>query len=154
MDEIDQKLLALGILLPPPTKPVANYVPWVISGNQIYVAGQIPLAGGKSKFDGIAPSALSIDDKSHEARRCAINIITQLRDACDGDLNRIRRIVKLTGYVACDPDFKEHPKIINAASDLMVAVFGEKGRHARVSVGVASLPLGLSVEIDAIAEIE
>jgi enamine deaminase RidA (YjgF/YER057c/UK114 family) len=154
MNEIDQRLAALGITLPPPLKPVANYVPWVVSGKTIYVAGQIPLLNGKSRFDGLPPEQLSIDEKTHEARQCAINVITQLRDACDGKLERIRRIVKLTGYVACTADFKDHAKIINGASDLMVEVFGEKGKHARVSVGVSSLPLGLSVEIDALAELE
>jgi enamine deaminase RidA (YjgF/YER057c/UK114 family) len=154
MDDFVKRLADLDITLPPPSTPVANYVPWMISGKTIYVSGQIPLVNGKSKFDGVLPENLSIEEKTQEARQCAINIITHLRDACNGNLSRIKRIIKLTGFVASTPDFKDHPKIINGASDLMVAIFGEKGRHARVAVGVASLPLGVSVEIDAIAELE
>jgi enamine deaminase RidA (YjgF/YER057c/UK114 family) len=148
MTHIDEKLKVLGIALPAPVKPVANYVPWVISGKQVFVSGQLPMLDGKL----IAGSDLSTQVQA--ARQCAINIIAHLRDACDGDWTRIKRIVKLTGFVACAPNFTDHPKVINGASDLMVEIFGDVGRHARAAVGVASLPLGASVEIEAIAELE
>lgn len=148
MTKIDDRLKALGITLPAPVKPVANYVPWVISGKLVFVSGQLPMLDGK------LIAGTEIADRALAARQCAINIIAHLRDACDGDLSRIKRIVKLTGFVACTADFTDHPKIINGASDLMVEIFGDVGRHARAAVGVASLPLGASVEIEAIAELE
>ncbi len=148
MTHIDDKLKVLGIILPAPVKPVANYVPWVISGKLVFVSGQLPMLDGK------LVAGLGLDTQAQAARQCAINIIAHLRDACDGDLTRVKRIVKLTGFVACPPDFKDHPKVINGASDLMVEIFGDVGRHARAAVGVASLPLGALVEIEAIAELE
>ncbi len=148
MTQIDDTLKALGITLPAPVKPVANYVPWVISNKQIFVSGQLPMLDGK------LVSGSELEEKAKAARQCAINIIAHLRDACDGDLSRIKRIVKLTGFVASAPEFTDHPKVVNGASDLMVAVFGDKGRHARAAVGVSSLPLGAAVEVEAIAELE
>ncbi len=148
MNHIDDKLKVLGITLPAPVKPVANYVPWVISGGQVFVSGQLPMVDGKLM------AGLDLDSRTKAARQCAINIIAHLRDSCEGDLSRIKRIVKLTGFVASAADFTDHPKVVNGASDLMVEVFGEGGRHARAAVGVSSLPLGASVEIEAIAEME
>ena len=154
MGQIDKKLRELGIVLPTPSKPVANYVPWVKTGNLVFVSGQGAVRDGKIEYAGKVGDSLSMEDAVTSARLTAINIIAQLRDACGGDLDRVKRIVKLLGFVNCTQDFGEQPKVINGASDLMVEVFGEKGRHARSAVGAPALPFGLSVEVEAIAEIE
>ena len=154
MNSIDEKLKALGIVLPTPMKPVANYVPWVKSGNMVFVSGQGAMVDGKIQFPGKLGGNVSLADGVTSAKLTAINILAQLREAADGDLSRVKRIVKLVGFVSCTPEFLDHPKVINGASDLMVAVFGDKGRHARSAVGVPSLPLDFSVEIEAIAELE
>lgn len=154
MGLIDKRLAELGIVLPTPAKPIANYVPWVRTGNLIYISGQGAVKDGKIEYTGKVGDTLSIEDAIASARLTAINIIAHLRDACGGDLDRVKRIVKLLGLVNCTPTFGEHPKVINGASDLMVEVFGDKGRHARSAVGAPSLPFGLSVEVEAIAEIE
>ena len=154
MSLIDKRLAELGIVLPTPAKPIANYVPWVKTGNLVYISGQGAVRDGKLEYTGRVGDTLSIDDAVASARLTAINIIAHLRDACGGDLDRVKRIVKLLGLVNCTPAFGEHPKVINGASDLMVEVFGDKGRHARSAVGAPSLPFGLSVEVEAIAEIE
>jgi enamine deaminase RidA (YjgF/YER057c/UK114 family) len=154
MGQIDKKLRELGIALPTPSKPVANYVPWVKTGNLVFVSGQGAVRDGKIEYAGKVGNSLSVEDAVASARLTAINIIAQLRDACGGDLDRVKRIVKLLGFVNCTPDFGDQPKVINGASDLMVEVFGEKGRHARSAVGAPALPFGLSVEVEAIAEIE
>ncbi len=151
MNIIDEKLKILGIELPTPLAPVANYVPWVIVGKLIYMSGQIPLKDGKLTQEG---GELTLDDRVLAARQCAINLIAQMRVAAGGDFTQIKRIVKLVGFVAGPADFKDHPKVVNGASDLMVEVFGDKGRHARSSVGVSSLPLGCAVEVEAIVELE
>lgn len=154
MGQIDMKLRELGIVLPTPSKPVANYVPWVRTGNLVFISGQGAVRDGKIEYAGKVGDSLSLEDAITSARLTAINILAQLRDACGGDLDRVKRIVKLLGFVNCTPDFGEHPKVINGASDLMVEVFGDKGRHARSAVGAPALPFGLSVEVEAIAEIE
>ena len=154
MGQIDMKLRELGIVLPTPSKPVANYVPWVRTGNLVFISGQGAVRDGKIEYAGKVGDSLSLEDAINSARLTAINILAQLRDACGGDLDRVKRIVKLLGFVNCTPDFGEHPKVINGASDLMVEVFGDKGRHARSAVGAPALPFGLSVEVEAIAEIE
>ena len=154
MGQIDKKLRELGIVLPTPSKPVANYVPWVKTGNLVFISGQGAVRDGKIEFAGKVGDGLSMEDAIASARLTAINIIAQLRDACGGDLDRVKRIVKLLGFVNCTPTFGEQPKVINGASDLMVEVFGDKGRHARSAVGAPALPFGLSVEVEAIAEIE
>ena len=154
MSLIDKRLAELGIVLPTPAKPIANYVPWVRTGNLVYISGQGAMKDGKLEYTGRVGDTLSIDDAVASARLTAINIIAHLRDACGGDLDRVKRVVKLLGLVNCTPAFGEHPKVINGASDLMVEVFGDKGRHARSAVGAPSLPFGLSVEVEAIAEIE
>jgi enamine deaminase RidA (YjgF/YER057c/UK114 family) len=150
----NQRLAALGITLPTPAKPVANYVGWVKTGNLIFTAGQLAYENGKVINPGILGAGLDKDHGKAAARQAAINIIAQLRDACGGDLSRVKRIVKLTGFVACTSDFIDHPFVANGASDLMVEVFGDAGRHARSAVGMASLPLNASVEIEAVVEIE
>ena len=154
MNSIDEKLKALGIVLPTPMKPVANYVPWVKSGNMVYISGQGAVVEGKVQYPGKLGGSVSHEEGEQSARLTCINVLAQLREAADGDLSKVKRIVKLVGFVACTPEFTDQPKVINGASDLMVEVFGEKGRHARSAVGVPSLPMNLSVEIEAIVELE
>lgn len=154
MGLIDKRLAELGIALPTPAKPIANYVPWVRTGNLVFISGQGAVRDGKIEYTGKVGDTLSVEDAIASARLTAINVIAQLRDACGGDLDRVKRIVKLLGFVNCAPTFGDQPKIINGASDLMVEVFGDKGRHARSAVGAPALPFNLSVEVEAIAEIE
>ncbi len=154
MGLIDKRLAELGIVLPTPAKPIANYVPWVRTGNLVYISGQGAIKDGKLEYTGRVGDTLSIDDAIASARLTAINILAHVRDACGGDLDRVKRVVKLLGLVNCTPAFGDHPIVINGASDLMVEVFGDKGRHARSAVGAPSLPFGLSVEVEAIVEIE
>jgi enamine deaminase RidA (YjgF/YER057c/UK114 family) len=154
MGLINRRLAELGIVLPKPAQPVATYVPWVRTGNLVYISGQGAVRDGKIEYTGRVGETLSVEDAVASARLTAINVLAHLRDACGGDLDRVKRIVKLLGFVNCTPTFGEQPKVINGASDLMVEVFGEKGRHARSAVGAPSLPFNLSVEVEAIAEIE
>ena len=154
MGKIDKHLAELGIILPSPAKPVANYVAWSRAGNLVFISGQGPIADGKIILQGMLGDSISIDDGIKAARLCALNVVAQLRDACGGDLDRVKRIVKLVGFVNAAASFTDHPKVINGASDFMVEVFGEKGRHARSAVGSSSLPFAISVEVEAIAEIE
>jgi enamine deaminase RidA (YjgF/YER057c/UK114 family) len=154
MGLIDKRLAELGIVLPKPAQPVATYVPWVKTGNLVYISGQGAMKDGKLQYTGRVGDTVSLEDAIASARLTGINIITHLRDACGGDLDRVKRVVKLLGLVNCTPTFGDHPKVINGASDLMVEVFGDKGRHARSAVGAPSLPFGLSVEVEAIVEIE
>jgi enamine deaminase RidA (YjgF/YER057c/UK114 family) len=149
---IEKKLNELGISLPIPPKPAGSYIPVVITGNLAFVSGQIPIQDGKVVFTGKVPSEKSIEDAQKAARLCAINILAQLK-ANLGSLDRIARIVRLSGFVNSVPDFAEQPKVINAASDLFFEIFGEKGKHSRIAVGVPSLPLNSTVEIDAVVEI-
>jgi enamine deaminase RidA (YjgF/YER057c/UK114 family) len=140
MGNIDKRLADLGIILPVPAKPVANYVPWVRTG--------------KLEYQGRLGDSVSLEDGVKSARFCAVNVLAQLREACSGNLDRVKRIVKLVGFVNATASFTEHPKVVNGASDLMVEIFGDKGRHARSAVGSPSLPFNLSVEVEAVAEIE
>ena len=151
--EIDARLEELGIELPQAAAAVANYVPYVVTGNLVFVSGQVTIENGEFKYQGKVGSDLSVEQGQEAARLCALNIIAQLKQACGGDLDRVRRIVKLGGFVNSTPDFKDQPKVINGASDLMVEVFGDKGRHARAAVSAGALPAGVAVEVDAIAEI-
>lgn len=148
---IEDKLKALNITLPNPPKPAGSYIPVVASGNLIFVSGQIPMQDGKVIFTGKVPTEKSIEDAQKAARLCAINILAQLKTNL-GSLDKITRIVRLSGFVNSTPDFTEQPKIINAASDLFFEIFGENGKHSRIAVGVASLPLNSTVEIDAVVE--
>ena len=150
---IDEKLKSLGIELPTPVKPVANYLPWVKSGNLVFLSGQLPFLNGKINLKGQVGAEVSPEAAAAEARQCAINLITQMRDACDGDLSKVKRIVKITGFVASPAHFADHALVMNGASNFLVEVFGEAGRHARSSVGVASLPMNVPVEIEAIIEV-
>jgi enamine deaminase RidA (YjgF/YER057c/UK114 family) len=152
MTSVESRMASQGIVIPTPAAPVANYVGWVISGNLIFTAGQLAMVDGKVLNPGLAGGDVNLDAARAAARQCAINVIAQLKAACNGDLERIRRIVKLTGFVASVSGFTDQPKVINAASDLMVEAFGERGIHARSAVGVIALPLNASVEIEAVAE--
>jgi enamine deaminase RidA (YjgF/YER057c/UK114 family) len=154
MGQIDKRLAELGIVLPTPAKPVANYVGWVRTGNLVYTAGQVSLKDGKIEYQGKVGKDFSTEEAHKAARLCAVNVIAQLKEACSGDLDRIKRIVKLVGFVNAVPEFTDHPKVVNGASDLMVQVFGDKGKHARSAVGSGSLPINVAVEVEAIAEIE
>lgn len=151
---IETRLNELGITLPAPAAPAANYVPYVISGGLLFVSGQIPMLGGEVRFEGRLGDDMAVDDGYQAARLCGLNIIAQARHALGGDLGRVRRIIKLGGFVCATPDFNDHPKVINGASDLMVEIFGEPiGQHARFAVGAPSLPLAVAVEVDAVIEI-
>ena len=149
---IEEKLASLGITLPVPPAPAGSYVPVVKSGNLAFVSGQIPAEGGQVRFKGKLGKDLSVEAGQQAARLCTVNALAQLKAAL-GSLDRIRRIVKVTGFVSCDPSFVEQPKVVNAASDLLVLVFGENGKHARAAVGVSSLPLDSAVEVEFIVEI-
>lgn len=150
---IDARLAELGITLPVPAVAVANYVPFVITGNLVFVSGQLPMEGGKPVVFGHLGAEVSVEDGVHAARLCGLNLLAQAKAACGGDLDRIRRVVRLTAFVASTPDFTDQPKVVNGASDLMVEVLGDAGRHARVAVGAPSLPLNVAVEIEAVFEI-
>lgn len=152
MSTIDSRLSELGLELPEPVAPVANYVPFVQSGNQVFISGQISM-GPNGLVTGRLGDSMRIEDGQAAARLCAINLIAQLRVACGGDLSRFVRVVKLGGFVCATPDFTDIPKVINGGSDLMVAVFGDAGRHARSAVACPSLPLGAAVEIDGVFEV-
>lgn len=148
---IEERLKQLNITLPTPPKPAGSYIPVVTSGNLAFVSGQIPMQDGKVLFAGKVPTEKSIEDAQNAARLCTVNILAQLK-ANLGNLDRITKIVRVSGFVNCTPEFSEHPKVINAASDMFFEIFGEKAKHSRIAVGVANLPLNSTVEIDMIAE--
>lgn len=151
--EVEARLKNAGIELPPAPAPAANYVPFVVTGNQVFVSGQVPFVGSERHYIGKVGDVYDLEDAQKAARVVALNIVAQVKAACDGDLDRVVRCVKLGGFVNCTPDFLQHPQVINGASDLMVEVFGDKGRHARFAVGAPSLPFNVAVEIDAVFEI-
>lgn len=152
MSVIETKLAQMGIILPDAPAPAANYVPYVITGNTVYVSGQI-----SQNADGFITGKLgdnvNVEDGAKAAKQCAISLLAQLKAACDGDIDRLVRVVKLVGFVNSTSDFTDQPKVINGASDFMVAALGDKGRHARSAVSAGSLPFGVAVEIEAIFEI-
>lgn len=152
-DEISKRLETLGITLPVAAAPAANYVPYVISGNTLYLSGQLPVEGGKVAVTGIVGKDVTLDEAKRAAELCATNILAQASAALGGDLTRVKRLIKINGFVASAPDFTSQHLVINGASDLLVNVLGEAGKHARAAVGMACLPLNASVEIDAILEI-
>ncbi len=154
MGKIDDRLKELGIEIAAPAAPVANYVGYVRTGNLVFVSGQVTLDNGEFKYIGKVGETFSVEEGAEAARLCGINIIAQVKDACGGDLDRVKRIVKLGGFVNAPTDFKQHPQVINGCSDLMVKVFGDAGKHARFALGAGSLPLDVAVEIDAVVEIE
>jgi enamine deaminase RidA (YjgF/YER057c/UK114 family) len=152
MHPIDQKLAELGLTLPDAPPPAANYVPWVIAGGLIHISGQISQHGG-SLIKGRLGADFDVAEGAQAARCCAISILAQAKAAVGGDWSKVKRLVRLGGFVCSTEDFIDQPKVINGASDLMVEVLGEAGRHARAAVSVPSLPLGVAVEIDAVFEL-
>ncbi len=150
--EIDARLAELGLGLPDAPAPAANYVPYVITGKTLYVSGQIA-SGREGPIVGKLGADMSTDDGAEAAKTCARALLAQARAACGGDLGRLVRVVKLVGFVNSTGDFTEQPKVVNGASDLFVALLGDKGRHARSAVSAASLPFGVAVEIEGIFEI-
>ncbi len=151
-DDIETRLKELGIELPETAASVANYVPVARTGDLLFVSGQLPMEDGKVVWTGTVGDLLSIEEGAEAARLCAINMLAQLRAALDGDLNRVKRVVRLGGFVASAGDFTAQPQVINGASDLMVDLFGDAGRHARAAVGVSVLPLGAAVEVEGLFE--
>ncbi|MDH5722893.1 MAG: RidA family protein [Alphaproteobacteria bacterium] len=151
--DIAKKLEELGFSLPQAAAPAANYVPYVISGNMVYVSGQIPFLNGEKMHLGCVGEDLTIEQGVEAAQACALNILAQVNEAVGGDFSKVKRCVKLGGFVNCIPDFINQPVVINGASDLIAEALGEAGKHARFAVGAPSLPLGVAVEIDAIFEI-
>jgi enamine deaminase RidA (YjgF/YER057c/UK114 family) len=150
---IDSRLKDLGIQLPTPPAPVASYVPFVTSGKLVFTSGQVTVAPDGLKYVGVVGKDLSLEDGKAAARLCAINVIAQLKTACGGDLDRVKRVVKLTVFVNAVPGFAQQPEVANGASDLLVEVFGEAGKHARSAVGAGSLPRNVATEVEAIVEI-
>lgn len=150
---IDAKLQSLGIELPVPPAPVASYVPYVVSGNLVFVSGQVTIGPKGLECVGVVGRDLTLEQGKAGARLCAVNVLAQLKAACGGDLDRVRRCVKVTGFVNAVPEFGQHPEVVNGASDLFVEVFGEAGRHARAAVGAGSLPRNVGVEVEAVFEI-
>jgi len=153
MPTIEQRLCELGITLPVPPAPVASYVPYTISGKLVVISGQIPLANGKPHYIGKLGADISLEDGQAAARLCALNLVAQLKAACGGDLDRVTRCLRLGVFVNAAPDFTQQPEVANGASDFIVQVFGDSGRHARAAVGAGSLPRGVSVEVEGLFEI-
>lgn len=149
---LDSRLAELGIALPEPQKAWANYVSYVTSGNLVVVSGQLSQLGNE-RYLGKLGTDLSIEQGYRAARACAINLLTHLKAACAGDLDRVVRCVEVGGFVNSAPDFHDHPKVLNGASDLLVEVLGDAGRHTRFAVGVAALPFNFAVEVKAIFEV-
>ena len=149
MSSVEARLAKLDIALPEPVAPVANYVPYVVVGNMVFVSGQVSI-GPAGLITGKVGADLAVEQGIEAARACGVNLIAQLKAACDGDLDRVKQVVKLGGFVNCNGDFTDQPKVVNGASDLMVDVFGDAGRHARAAVGAPALPLDAAVEIDGI----
>jgi len=152
-DAIDKRLSELGIELPKAAAPAANYIPYVVSGNLVFVSGQITLLDGEIKYKGKIGENLTVDDGYQAARICALNLIAQVKEAAGGDLDRVKKVVKLGGFVNSASDFTDQPEVINGASDLMVEVFGDAGKHARFAVSAGALPRNVAVEVDGIFEL-
>ena len=151
--DIDTRLGELGIELPDAPTPAANYVPFVVTGNLVFVAGQVTVWNGEIRFKGRLGDDIDVDEGYRAARLCGLNLIAQAKEAAGGDLDRVKRVVKLGGFVNSTADFTDQPKVVNGASDLMAEVFGDAGKHARFAVGAVSLPLGVAVEVDGVFEL-
>lgn len=151
--KMDMHIAQLGIELPTPAPPAGAYVPFVVAGRLLLVAGQLPMWNGTLKYDGRVGAEITLEDGIAAARLCGLNLLAQARAACDGDLGRVRRVLRLGGFVQAAPGFTDHPKVLNGASELMVEVFGQAGRHVRVAVGAASLPMAAAVEIEGMFDI-
>jgi enamine deaminase RidA (YjgF/YER057c/UK114 family) len=150
---IEAKLAELSITLPQPMPPIATYVPYVITGNLVVISGQLPAVDGKVSITGKLGGTVSIEQGQQAAQRCFINVLAQLKAAAGGDLDRVRRVVRLGGFIASMPAFTDQAQVMNGASDLAVAVFGDAGRHARTTIGVAVLPLDAAVEVEGMFEL-
>ncbi len=151
--KIDKRIAELGLVLPNPTAPIANYVPSVTAGNLVFVSGQVPIFNGTLKHVGKLGANLSIEEGYEASRLCGLSLIAHARVACGGNLDRVKRVVKVGGFVNSTPEFTDQPKVVNGCTDLFVKVFGDAGRPARFALSVSSLPLGAAVEIDAVFEI-
>jgi len=152
-DSIHSRLAQQNITLPDAAAPAANYVPFVISGSQLFISGQLPIENGALAVTGIVGRDVDVPTAQRAAELCAINILAQAKSALDGDLERIARVIKINGFVASDPGFTEQHLVINGASNLLANILGDAGKHARAAVGMASLPFNAAVEIDATIEI-
>ena len=155
MSAIEEKLAQMGETLPEPVTPLASYVGFVKTGNLVFVSGQVPFVDGKisEKHSGLLGKDASIEDAADAAKVCALNMLAQVKLACGGDLDRVEQVVRLGGFVASTPDFYDHPKVINGASDFIGEVFGDKGKHARAAVGMAALPLNCCVEVEGLFQV-
>ena len=151
--KIDSRLAELGLTLPTPPAPVASYVPFVISGKQVFISGQVTVAPDGLKYVGTVGREITLEDAKAAARICAINAIAQVKTACGGDLDKVKRCVKVTVFVNAVPGFAQHPEVANGASDLFVEVFGDAGKHARAAVGAGSLPRNVATEVEAVFEL-
>jgi enamine deaminase RidA (YjgF/YER057c/UK114 family) len=150
---IEARLAELGIVLPTPAAPIANYVPYAVSGKLVVISGQIPLREGKVAFTGKVGQDLTPEQGQEAARLCFVNLLAQLRAAAGGDLDRVARVLRLGGFIAAPAAFTQHAAVMNGASDLAVAVFGDAGRHARTTIGVPSLPADAAVEVEGMFEL-
>lgn len=150
---IGARLAELGIVLPKQAAPAGAYVPNVVVGDLVFVSGQLPILDGEVKYTGRVGAELTVAHGYAAARLCGLNLLAQVREVCEGDFDRVKRVIKLGGFVHCTVEFTEHPKVLNGVSDLMMEVFGEAGRHARIAVGASALPLGAAVEVDAVFQI-
>jgi len=152
MSEIEDRLAALGVTLPQPTSPVANYVPFVRAGDLLHISGQVSV-DADGGIRGVVGDEVDLETAKRAARLCGVNLIAQMKAACGGDLSRVVRVVKLGGFVQAGPGFFDIPQVVNGASDLMVEAFGDAGRHARSAVGVYRLPMNFAVEVDAVVQV-
>jgi enamine deaminase RidA (YjgF/YER057c/UK114 family) len=150
---IDARLAELGIVLPRPAAPAGAYVPFVVTGGLVFVSGQLPIEDGVVRHSGHLGTSVSVETGYEAARLCGINLLAQVREACAGDLDRVVRVVRIGGFVSCAGGFHAHPQVIDGASELMLAVFGDAGRHARFAVGAPALPLAAAVEVEGVFEI-
>lgn len=153
MTQYDMVLGKLGLRLPALRSPIANFAPYKIAGKLVYISGQIPVQDGQIAFVGKLGQEFSVEQGKDAARLCALHVLATIHQACDGDLDRVAQCIRLGGFINCTPDFANQPEVVNGASDLLVAVLGDRGRHARAAVGVNSLPRNVAVELDAIFEI-
>ncbi len=154
MHLFDENIKNLGLNIPDLPKALANYVPYKLIGKTIYISGQAPVQNGELIYKGKVGSDISIEEGIEAAKLCVINIIAALKTGLEGDWDKLDSFIKLTGFVNCQDNFTDQPKIINGASDMLVEIFGDQGRHARVAVGSNALPLGIAVEIDAIVQLK
>ncbi|WP_374468192.1 RidA family protein [Phenylobacterium sp.] len=152
MSQVEDRLAELGITLPKPNPPVANYVPFVRAGDLLHISGQVSV-DAEGGIKGIVGEDVDAEHARRAARLCGINLLAQMKAACEGDLDRVVRVVKLGGFVQAGPNFFDIPQVVNGCSDLMVEAFGDAGRHARSAVGVYRLPLGFAVEVDAVVQL-